>query len=168
MTSFAALFKSSKPDAALTGLGGWLILVGLGILGSAAKNAFELTATYVPLFAGARWSAITTPGTESYNPDLALFAAFEAGALAVLLAVNLYVIYLFFARKRRFPRAFMALLGISLTFSLADLAAFAWLVPGQEVFDDASVATVAGGVFSLALWGAYMVRSRRVRLTFTR
>lgn len=166
--NLAAIFKTNTSDEELTGLGGWLLLVGLGILGSAAKNAYELIATYVPLFSDDRWGAMTSPASKHYNPDLALFAGLEAGALAVLLALNAYVIVLFFTRRHSFPKTFIALLVVSLVFSLADLAAFAWLVPGQEVFDDASIATLAGSVFSLVVWGAYIHRSRRVRLTFTR
>lgn len=161
-------FTMQKSDTDLTGLGGWLILVGLGIVGSAAKNAYELLATFVPLVFSGRWGAMITPGAEGYNPQLATFAAFEAAALSVLLALNLWVVYLFFARKGAFPKMFVVLLAFSLAFSLADVAAFAYLLPDQNAFDEATVATLAGGVFALAVWGAYMRASRRVRLTFTR
>lgn len=157
-----------KTDEELTGLGGWLVLLGLGILGSAGKNAYELIATYGPLFTSSRWAEMTTPGAAGYAPDLAGFVCFEVTALAVLLALNGGVIYLFLARKRLFPKAFIVFLLASLGFSVADLAAFHWLVPGREVFDPQSLATLVGGVFSLVVWGAYIWRSRRVHLTFVR
>ena len=162
------LLGLNKSDEELTGLGGWLVLLGLGLVGSLTKNAYELLGTYVPLFLSGRWAAMTAPEGETYNPDLAAFAVFEAGALTALLALNAYTLFQFFTRKRAFAKTLILLLVVSLAFSIADIVAFAALLPGRVVFDDATAATLVGGVVSLLVWGVYVRRSRRVKLTFTR
>lgn len=54
------------PPAAdpLEGLGGWLILVGFGVVLGPIRVARDVVVTYYPLLTDGAWEVLTTPGTE--------------------------------------------------------------------------------------------------------
>jgi hypothetical protein len=47
------------------GLGGWLILVGIGVVISPLRLLAELSKVYLPMFNDGTWEALTTPTSES-------------------------------------------------------------------------------------------------------
>ena len=51
----------------LKGLGGWLVLVGIGVVISPIRLLVTLVPTYKPIFEGGTWEAITTVGSEAYE-----------------------------------------------------------------------------------------------------
>ena len=51
----------------LEGLGGWLIIVGLGIILSPIKIVVQTIPIYPDIFSSGAWERLTTPGSEVYN-----------------------------------------------------------------------------------------------------
>jgi transglutaminase-like putative cysteine protease len=155
-------------ERGLTGLGGWLILVGFGVvirpfvvLATAVKNlgkSFNLRV----------WELLTTPGTEHYKPGLGALILTEYVNNTLLFAGSVLMVILFFSRKRMFPAVFIAILSFSFVATLADAAATQAIMSsaGAEVTKEY---VAAGQVFvTMAIWIPYMLVSRRVALTFTR
>jgi len=66
MEAFEA--KNTKETATPRRIGGWLILVGIGVVFTPLKIIFLLSTTYPPLFSDGAWEAITTVGSEAYSP----------------------------------------------------------------------------------------------------
>jgi hypothetical protein len=64
----------------LDGLGGWLIIVGLGIIISPLRVIVQLFPLYSEMISTGSWAALTTPGTEAYNP---LWAPILFGEMAI-------------------------------------------------------------------------------------
>jgi hypothetical protein len=48
----------------LKGLGGWLILVGIGVVLAPVRLLITLVKTYKPIFEDGIWEALTTEGAE--------------------------------------------------------------------------------------------------------
>jgi len=53
-------------DNRLKGLGGWLILVGIGVVLSPIRLLGLIIQVYKPIFEDGTWEALTTVGSESY------------------------------------------------------------------------------------------------------
>jgi len=117
------------------GLGGWLILVGLGVV----ITPFRLLAIYVPLYLGifknGTWEALTTAGSESYH---ALWGPLLVGEILCnfgVIAVSIYMMYLYFAKHYLFPKFYIGLIIFSLVFIPLDAWLVSIILPNQPMFD---------------------------------
>ena len=153
-------------DNELKGLGGWLILVGIGVV----IAPIRLLVTYVPLyktiFEDGTWEALTTVGSEVYNPLWAPLLIGEIVYNSVMVVASIYLIYLFFSKHYLFPKLYIAIIAISLVFIPLD----AWLVtkvlPSEPMFDPETTKEFMRTLISGLIWVPYMLISKRVKLTF--
>jgi hypothetical protein len=147
------------------GLGGWLILVAVGLCLTPIRIAAEIFATVRPLNS-ALWHALTTPGARAYHP---LFGPWIVGQLVVYSALLLWalaLLYLFFAKKRLFPRLMIAFLIARALVQVADISV-ALRIP--IVASSLQVNAFGGPTIAIivaAIWVPYFLRSRRVAATF--
>ena len=159
----------ANPDRALTGLGGWLVLVGISLFVTVGRNAFGLRGDLLPMLDRAKWLFLTTPGTTSYSP---LWAPALLGSVAldiVLLFYSGLLIVLFFQRRTTFPRLMIILLAtLAVTSPLLDV-----LVGHLPIAVDALAklqaehrSMMAQDITRALIWIPYFLRSQRVRNTF--
>ncbi len=150
----------------LKGLGGWLILVGLGIVISPIGLLATLVPRYKPIFEDGTWEALTTAGSEVYNPYFSSLLVGEITVNTIIVAASIYLIYLFFSKHYLFPKLYIGIIGASLIFILLD----AWLVtkvfPGEPMFDPETTKEFMKSLFPGVIWIPYMLVSKRVRVTF--
>ena len=148
-----------------TGLGGWLVLVGIGVtlgplsaLGTIVGNASAYTAS--------TWAALTMPGGTRYHPLWAPALLLELVINLSLLVFGALLAWQFFRRRRWFPALFVVFILARTLLTQMD-SAFVHAIPDAEAraAADPSARTVGTIVGSL-VWVAYMFRSRRVRNTF--
>jgi hypothetical protein len=152
----------------LEGLGGWLVLVGFGLIVAPIRMVIDLVRTYLPLFQEDAFAQLTTPGSQFYNPPLAQFILAESIYNVISIAVLGYLICLFFRKHRRFPRLYVWYILISLAFTLSDAWYAARTFPNENVPDDETVADFSRTLLTALIWVPYMLRSQRVRATFVR
>jgi len=154
-------------EAALTGIGGWLIPVGIGLVARPVMSVVNLVRLAPALSAGA-WDRLTDPSGAAYHPLWASVLLFEVAANVAIAVASVLLTALFIQRRRSFPRAFVALLAAQAVVILVDLAGAA-LVPGGDAGSPASgVRLAVSALASSAVWICYVLRSRRVKLTFVR
>ena len=82
----------------LEGIGGWLILVAIGIVITPIRIVMLIMTTYPEIFSTGVWEALTTQGSEAYNP---LWAPIIIGEILInsgLILVWLYMAYKFFTK----------------------------------------------------------------------
>ncbi len=156
----AAHFKHVKPE--LTGLGGWLALIGFGQLAGILRFLVSIGEYYSKM-------------------DGQLFAKFpttmwgEAVMNGALIWLFVYTTVLFFRRSRNFPRFFIFQFVAMICMPIVALlwAAFTIaLATGRPFVDLLSIDPKDGGQLIAALIGAlvwipYIRKSRRVANTFT-
>jgi len=155
---------SSPPPV---GIGGWLILVAVGLCLTPIRIGAEILASLRPL-TGALWHAVTTPGTRAYHP---LFGPWIVGQLvvnSVLLLWSLALLYLFFAKKRAYPRLMIAFLIVRALVQIADISVALRIPLVANSLQLSSFGGVATAIVVAAIWVPYFVRSRRVQATFVR
>lgn len=150
----------------LKGLSGWLILVGLGIVISPIKLLITLFGTYKPLIENGTWQALTTEGSEVYNPYFSSLLVGEIAFNTLMLIISVYLIYLFFSKHYLFPKVYIGIVAVTLIFIPLD----AWIVtkifPEVPMFDAETTKEFARTLVSGLIWVPYMLVSKRVQITF--
>jgi Protein of unknown function (DUF2569) len=149
------------------GIGGWLLLMAVGVCLAPIRIAAELIRGLRPL-EPATWHAVTTPGTRAYHP---LFGPLIVGELVTNAALLIWagvLVYLFFTRRRSFPVAMIAFMLTRVVVQIAD-AGVALMIPAAAArMGPATYGGLASGVLVALIWVPYLLKSRRVELTFVR
>lgn len=151
----------------LKGVGGWLILVTIGLVVTPIRILVLVFSTYAPIFTGDAWSLLTTPGTAAYNPLWKPMLLFELFGNVVFFLWAIALLVLLFGHKRIFPKLMIAfylgnLLFVGLDFLLASN------IPAVASNDDASsVGELIRSIIVCLVWVPYFLQSERVKQTFT-
>jgi transglutaminase-like putative cysteine protease len=149
-------------DAPYEGLGGWLVLVGIGVVTRPVVLIAGMFLEQRGIFDLEVWETYTAPGLHHATPALVLA---ELGVNLCQVALAGAVAITYFRRKRRFVPLFATQLVASPLVALADAMA----VAAVGLKADPKAIAQAGGMFLPAMiWLWYLARSRRVRATFTR
>ena len=150
----------------LKGLGGWLILVGIGVVVNPIRLLITYIPIYKPVFKDGTWVALTTAESELYNPYWAPLLIGEIAFNAIIVVVSLYLIYLFFSKHYLFPKVYIGIVVASLIFIPFD----AWIVtkifPDEPMFDPETTKEFIRTLIAGVIWVPYMLISKRVRATF--
>ena len=157
-----------KNEENLQGLNGWLIMVGLGIVISPLKIISFYLIDYLKIFSDGTWFALTTPGAESYHH---LWAPLILGEMAVNGGLVLgwgCIAFLFFSKKKIFPKCYIGILLFTLVFILADALVVKVIRPDRPFFDVETMQTFAHALLAVLIWVPYMLISVRVKATFVK
>lgn len=155
-------------DTQLQGLGGWLVLVGFGLCAGPVRRVVSVAETWNGFFSLSSWQVVAVPSGASYHPLYAPLLVFEVLSNVVLLVINVLVLCLFFAKRKVFPKAYIAFLISNVVCVLLDEIVSSY-IPSTHAGSEAVISTaVYRGLFGAMIWWGYMVRSRRVKATFVR
>jgi transglutaminase-like putative cysteine protease len=155
-------------ERSLRGLGGWLVFVGLGLVLAPIRLIGGLISEWEGFFSASTWRAVTVPGGEYYHPLFGPLLAFEVFGNSLLIAFSLLTLALFFSRRRVFPKVFICYI-IAMAVFMAFDEGISRLIPlvGQRS-EGVSSSALLRSILGALVWTTYMIRSRRVKLTFTR
>ncbi|WP_416729892.1 DUF2569 family protein [Fictibacillus sp. JL2B1089] len=141
-----------KQKEDLKGLGGWLLLVGAGLI---LALPFKLNAVQVGLDA-----------IQGYKFNSLLLKYVVYGELIFnigLIGLNIFLLYLFFTKKKTFVRTWIFLLQITLAFAiLTDIL----LLFVDEVNTGTPFVNSASALLAFFIWSTYAKKSWRVHNTF--
>lgn len=157
---------ASKPEP--EGLGGWLILVAIGLIVSVVRVSALVFVTFVPIFTTGQWGKLTSPGSDLYHPMWAPLLVFEILGNLVFVLMALTLLYLFFTKSRWFPRTFIAYLLLNVGFVAVDAFAGNFIPAIAAASDPETVKEIGRSVIGAAIWVPYMLMSKRVKNTFLR
>lgn len=148
--------KKSEKD--INGLGGWLTLVGLGLI-------FSVVTLIIAIFSNGF-------DFSSYTKDFQSFVRFEAFMNLSFFVATIYIIFLFFKRKKEFAKFYIWYLIFGVILYGIYWAWFNDVISGYEMTEEI-IATKDGvntdfgrTIFSTLVWGSYMMISERVKQTF--
>lgn len=148
------------------GIGGWLVLVALGVVFSPIRIVLELFSIYSGLFSDGTWEFLTTPSTELYHPLWAPIILGELFINGALVLAWIVAIFLFFSKKRIFPKWYIGILLFTLVFIILDAFAIKVVLPSEPAFDDETAKELVRSIIASLIWIPYMLVSKRVKATF--
>ena len=146
------------------GLGGWLVLVGIGVTIQPIRVLFTIANT-ASTYTATSWARLTTPGASGYDALWAPTLLLELVVNIAMVVFGVQLAVLFFRRHRWFPALFVIFSAARAAFISLDLI-LAHSIPALEGRHGNDVAQHAGAVLATVLWISYMFQSRRVRNTF--
>lgn len=150
--------SKGKVDA---GLGGWLALVGLGLIINPFFYGYQ-TLSYFPLF------------NQTYDiPGYLTLLQFEFLIMFASFALSVYLLILYFKKKIKFPKYYILFLIGSAIWVVIDHIFLASLSPQtaqeQKAISDAlsqNSGTIGRSILAAIIWVSYMKKSKRVKATF--
>jgi hypothetical protein len=158
--------RIAPANPALTGLGGWLILVAIGVTLRPITLLVSIARSLVHAFDQAGWDAITEQGSAGYQPFFGPLLVAEVIGNSLLIAGSIVMLVLFYQRRRAFPLVFI----VNVAFSLVFLSLDTWAGEHLVNLDTAGSAESYGGIIGAAMqafiWIPYMLISERVKSTF--
>jgi len=153
-------------DENLKGLGGWLILIGIGVVFSPIRLLVDFVPLYTEIFTQGHYEQLTTPGSEMYD---ALWAPFLIGEIifnTAMVLASVYLVYLYFSKHYLFPKVYIGLILVTLVFIPLDAWVGSLLITDEPMFTPDIIRELTRSVFSAAIWIPYMLSSKRVLQTF--
>lgn len=146
------------PGNGLEGIGGWLILLAIGL---AIAPFFSLhgIVTDLSVLTGASHQSIL-----SERPGLAGLILFEAITNSIFLLILACLNFLFYSKKKIFPMCMIAYLAFSFFVLLTDHLIAGALMPSAD--HSAGLVAVIRAFIGAAVWIPYFLNSERVEQTF--
>jgi NADH:ubiquinone oxidoreductase subunit K len=154
----APIFKSFNDRSDLNGIGGWLVLPAIGLAISPFICLGPLFVDIQLLISGDH------PSLFANHPSLTELLIFEIIINAVTLAAVIGLNFLFYTKKRIFPRCIIALYAAQCVLVLADHLAASAVFPSANL--SAGVFGVVRSFIVAAVWIPYFLNSVRVEQTF--
>lgn len=152
----------------VTGLGGWLIVVGIVIVVSPLLIIVTAYPPYIEMLTGGSWTYLTTPGSAGYHPRWAL-VLFAEGLANLAMVLGWFAAgYLFLSRRRKFPDLYIGVLLFTIVYIMGDAIAVKSILPTQPAFSRETAAHLIATLIVCVLSIPYMLVSRRVRDNFVR
>ena len=149
------------------GLGGWLILVGIGLVFGSIGLLAHLN-VYKEIFSDGTWEALTLQSSDAYTPLFGILMSLELIGNCVFLIAYICLTFFFFKKKRNFPKFYIIIILANLAFVLVDILFTKVVFPAEQMFDSETSRDVIGQIVSCAIWIPYMLKSVRVRNTFVK
>ncbi len=158
-----------KEERNLEGIGGWLILILIGLLVTPFRLGIHLYQNYVPIFSDGTWEQLTDSSGEIYHPLWAPLITFEIVGNLIVLGLGLLTLYFFLRKSKHTPRAAIVWLLTSFVFVIADFF-LADMIPfiAAQPTDPETIKEVAKSTIGAAIWVPYFLVSKRVKATFRR
>lgn len=150
----------------IEGLGGWLILVGIGVVITPLRLIHFVYTTYWPIFDQGIWSVLTDPSSESYHPLWGPLLLGEVVTNMALIIASFYLIFLFFTKRALFPKLYIGIVIVTLAFIPLDAWLAAFVLPNEPMFDPETIKEFVRTLIVALVWIPYMMVSKRVRVTF--
>jgi len=147
-------------------LGGWLILIAVGLVLWPIVLLALILQTHVPIFMDGRWDVLTTPGTEVYHWLWGPLLLYEVLGNIAFLVAHVWLLVIFFKRSRVFPKLFIWVFVLKVPFMLSDTLLCSVVAPDVPVFDPDTVRELGKSIVVALIWVPYMLVSRRVKNTF--
>lgn len=164
-SKLAGSLPPSLTHRSLEGIGGWLILVALGLLIRPLSFIYANVQICPTIFRLDSWRTLTRVGAPAYHPYWMPTLLFELiyNSLALIFCILLLV--LFFKKRAVWPRGFIAFF----IFIIAGLVVDCCLgsqIPAVATALGDSAKTLVQTTIGAAIWIPYCLTSKRVQATF--
>lgn len=148
------------------GLGGWLILVCIGMFLSTLQLIVQFFNTYLPIFTNGSWRYLTDSSSPDYNALIPPAIIIEMLINTGLAITTIVLIVLFFQKSKLFPKLYIGVRIFVPIFLLVDSIAINAIMKEATLLSGEQVKELFYTIIPAAIWIPYMIKSRRVKATF--
>jgi Protein of unknown function (DUF2569) len=149
-------------------LGGWLVVLAVGVALFPVRILLFLVEDISPAFTQEAWTLLVSPNSPAYHPLNGPLLIFELIGNIALLAAGVMVAILFFTRHRRFLSLAISLLLTALLFYMVDDRLSRQIPAVASQAETSSHVDLYGAILVCLVVIPYLLRSCRVRVTFVR
>ena len=137
----------------LEGLGGWLILVGIGLFVNPIRLWIGMAQIYQGMKSNGSWELIMSGEADRYYPGIKALILGEFTIYALQITFYIVLITLFFMKKRLFPKLFIAVVVLNCLFCFADTIFSSNILPKEMLPATGSSGVIIRYLVYLAIWG---------------
>jgi hypothetical protein len=156
------------PPLGISGFGGWLVLVQIGLFLTLANLNFQIFQNSLPSFGPEIWNVLTSRDSDMYHPLWAPIIVFEAIYNVLFLLFSLYAIVSFYQKKAIVPRLMIIFYGISFLIGAIDTLLVYQIPAAKELDSGDSIMDIVRSFITCLIWIPYFLKSERVKNTFIR
>ncbi|MBY0118027.1 DUF2569 domain-containing protein [Paenibacillus sp. FSL R5-0623] len=160
--------KADYRPLGVSGLGGWLILIQIGLFLTVILLVVQLFQQIIPTFTTETWEMLTSKQSDYYHPLWGPVLIFEMVYNTLFLLFSVYTIFAFYSKKAILPRLMIIFYGLSLAVGIIDYLLLLQIPLAKELEDGSSIREIAKSVITCAIWIPYFIKSERVHNTFVR
>lgn len=150
----------------VSGLGGWLVLIQIGLYFSILLLSIQLFKYSLPVFSTDTWEALTSTQSDVYHPMWAPLLIFETVYNVLFLLFSVFILVKFYGKKRMFPRLMIIFYSVSLAMGIIDLVLSYQIPFMRQLADGSSIREILKSIIACSIWIPYLIKSVRVRNTF--
>jgi len=150
-----------------SGLGGWLVLVIIGLLFSLVRIPWTILSIHVKLILDGTLATLMDPQSSAYHPLWLPLIIFEVAGNLLIFGLAIITLVLLFNRSRFTPGLAISVYATNVGVIALDILA-SRLIPSlaAQPVDSGSLMDLAKGIFVALIWIPYFLVSTRVRNTF--
>lgn len=153
-------------NSELVGLRGWLILVGFSLIISPLLILYLLLTVHLPIFSDGTFALLTDSSNELYIQGFSPLLSFEILGNIIFIFTCIYLVILFFRKSKSFPVFFIYYRLGYCVFLTLDIIFAKMVFPSEIILDPITLRDLIGAYLGTIIWIPYMLRSKRVKLTF--
>ncbi|MEZ8577528.1 DUF2569 domain-containing protein [Vibrio splendidus] len=150
----------------IKGISGWLTLVAIGLVVSPFRFYLTTLSVYPDLFENGTWYLLTDPKSSEYIKGFSSILYSEISFNLFLFSSLIYLNFLFFYKRKTFPKAYIAITLIGLLYIPVNAFLANAFFPQMSFFDGETLKNFVVTLISAVIWVPYMLKSRRVKNTF--
>ncbi|WP_157794012.1 DUF2569 domain-containing protein [Paenibacillus donghaensis] len=151
-----------------SGLGGWLVLVQIGLIITLFRVTLQLLNYNLPSFNAEYWDVLTSKQGELYHPLWGPMIVFETASNLLLLLFSVFSLVLFYRKKATLPRMIILLFCGNLLIGIIDYIFLLNIPLLRETGQGSSIRDLVRAALICATWVTYFRKSERVENTFVR
>lgn len=152
----------------VSGLGGWLILIQIGLIMSLADLLLQMPGYYASVFDSESWHALTSKSSELYHPLWGITIVIETLYNTFLTGFLIWILFMFYRKKSIVPRLMITLYSVSLIFFIIDTVLVYQNPIAAQIDDGGLFKDLFRSAVPFAIWVPYFLKSKRVKNTFVR
>lgn len=160
--------KNEYVPLGISGFGGWLIVVQIGLFATLLLYFIQIFNTSIPAVFSDIYSSLTATTSTMYHPLWQSIIVFELISNVVLCLFCLFNIVIFYQRRSILPRMMIIFYSSSFLISFIDTMLVYQILSSLEVEGLSLFKGFSRSLLTCAIWIPYFLKSERVENTFIR
>lgn len=152
----------------ISGLGGWLVLVQIGLYGTLLLLLLQMANNSIPALGPGIWNELTSKESSLYDPLWGTLIIFELLSNILLFLFCVFSLIIMYRKKSIFPRLMIIFYSSNFCLLVIDYLLLNQISIAVQLQSPDSIRDLLRAGITCAIWIPYFLRSTRARNTFVR